>query len=482
MANAAGRRHRTGLFLHPDAARRQEFVAACAESFDRLLTADSIASARHALSQNRIALLVIDLSGTTMPAGNELAALVRSRAGAPVLVLCPYTRSATMAELMAQGPLTYRITPVGEAELRGAVAALLAPGADTLASAQQHLLDREAELNDLLAIQRSLQRALYGSEELERMGARVCNALCGYPGICHAALLRASADGALHLVAQDARIDLDMHDVLARRPDLLDAPALRGELVLFDAPGKAGDVELAALLEEQGVHMLLAMPLRGEPGGPLLGAISMLFDRPLVLGREHFSCFGSAAQLISFGMVMSELRQQNDALGLQLTQVTPYDGLTGVANRRQGEQVLDDEIRRARRYGLPLSVMAFDIDSFRVINELHGYTTGDRALAQIAGTIQTRLRSSDTLARMRGEQFMVVATHTVAIDAFKLAEELRETIAATELPGADTVTASFSVAQLAPDEGATDLVARVEAALHRAKRAGRNCVELAMAR
>ncbi|MCE3261548.1 MAG: diguanylate cyclase [Pseudoduganella sp.] len=482
MANAAGRRHRTGLFLHPDAARRQEFLGACAESFDRLLTADSIASARYALAQNKISLLVIDLHGAAMPAGNELAALVRSRAGAPVLVLCPYTRAATMAELMAQGALAYRITPLASAELRDAVAALLAPAADTVASAQQHLLDREAELNDLLAIQRSLQRALYGSEALERMGARICNALCSYPGICHAALLRTAGDGTLQLVAQDARVDLDLHDVLAAHPALFDAPAQRGEMLLFDAPAKAGDADLAALLEEQGVHMLLAMPLRGEPGGPLLGAVSMLFDRPLVMSREHFSCFGSAAQLISFGLVMSELRQQNDALGLELTQITPFDGLTGVANRRQGEQVLDAEIRRARRYGVPLAVLAFDIDSFRTINELYGYTTGDRALTLIAGMVQTRLRSSDTLARMRGEQFMVVATHTVAIDAFKLAEELRLSIAATALPGADTVTASFSVAQLAPDEGASELVARLEAALHRAKRAGRNCVELAMAR
>ena len=434
------------------------------------------------MAHNKISLLVIDLEGPAMAAGNELAALVRSRAGAPVLVLCPFTRSATMAEMMAQGQMAYRITPIPAEALRDAVTALLAPAANTKASAQQHLLDREAELNDLLNIQRSLQRALYGSEEIERMGTRICNALCSYPGICHAGLLQAADDEALRLVAQDGRIDLDLNDVLAGRDALLEAPVWRGELVLLDAPAKAGDPALAQLLEEQGVHMLLAYPLRGEPGGPLLGAICMLFDRPLALSREHFSCFGSAAQLISFGMVMSDLRQQNDALGMELTQITPFDGLTGVVNRRQGEQVLDSEIRRARRYGLPLAVIAFDIDSFRTINELYGYTTGDRALTALAGTVQSRLRNSDTLARMRGEQFMVVATHTVAIDAYKLAEELRQTIAGTELPGADAVTASFSVAQLAPDEGASELVTRLEAALHRAKRAGRNCVELAMAR
>jgi diguanylate cyclase (GGDEF)-like protein len=482
MPNAAGRRSRTGLFLHPDAARRQEFMAVCAESFDRLLTADSIASARHALAHNKISLLVIDLDGPAMAAGNELAALVRSRAGAPVLVLCPYTRSATMAELMAQGPLAYRIEPIAPQALRDAVAGLLAPAANTKASAQQHLLDLEGDLNDLLSIQRSLQRALYGSEEIERMGTRICSALCSYPGICHASLLQAVEDGGLRLVAQDGRIDLDMKEVLGGRAYLVEAPVRRGELVLLDAPAKSGDPELAAVLDEQGVHMLLAFPLRGEPGGPLLGAVCMLFDRPLTMSREHFSCFGAAAQLISFGMVMSELRQQNDALGMEITQITPFDGLTGVANRRQGEQVLDSEIRRARRYGLPLALIAFDLDSFRTINELYGYTTGDRALATLASLVQYRLRNSDTIARIRGEQFMVIATHTVAIDAYKLAEELRQTIAGAELPGADAVTASFSVAQLAPDEGATELVARLEAALHRAKRAGRNCVELAMAR
>jgi diguanylate cyclase (GGDEF)-like protein len=476
MPTAAGRRQRTGLFLHPDPARRQEFMTACAESFDRLLTADSIASARYAMAHNKISLLIIDLDGPAMAAGNELAALVRSRAGAPVLVLCPFTRSSTMAELMAQGPLTYRITPIAPEELLEAVTGLLAPAANTKASAQQHLLDLEADLNDLLAIQRSLQRALYGSEEIERMGARICNALCSYPGICHASLLQAVDDGALRLVAQDGRVDLDIKEVLGGRDELLEAPVRRGEMVLLDAPSKAGDPELTAMLEEQGVHMLLAFPLRGEPGGPLLGAICMLFDRPLVMSREHFSCFGSAAQLISFGMVMSDLRHQNNALGLEITQITPFDGLTGVSNRRQGE------IRRARRYAVPLAVIAFDLDGFRTINELHGYTTGDRALAVLAAMVQMRLRNSDTMARMRGEQFMIIATHTVAIDAFKLAEELRETIAATELPGGDTVTASFSVAQLAPDEGATELVTRLEAALHRAKRAGRNCVELAMAR
>jgi diguanylate cyclase (GGDEF)-like protein len=114
------------------------------------------------------------------------------------------------------------------------------------------------------------------------------------------------------------------------------------------------------------------------------------------------------------------------------------------------------------------------------VNDLYGYPIGDQALRVVAETVQGRLRTSDTLARMRGEEFMIVATHTCAVDALKLAEKLRETISQTELPGCDNVTISLAVAQALPDEGGPTVLDRLDAALHRAKRSGRNCVELAM--
>jgi diguanylate cyclase (GGDEF)-like protein len=115
------------------------------------------------------------------------------------------------------------------------------------------------------------------------------------------------------------------------------------------------------------------------------------------------------------------------------------------------------------------------------VNDIYGYPIGDQALRTVANTVQSRLRNSDTLARMRGEEFLIVATHTSAIEGLKLAEKLRETIAGTELPGCDTVTISLGVAQLAPEENGAEALRRLSDALHRAKRAGRNCVELAMA-
>ncbi|AVR99177.1 GGDEF domain-containing protein [Pseudoduganella armeniaca] len=444
------------------------------------------------MTRGHVDLLVIDLAGCLLgdPALlTGLSMLIRTRNGAPVLVLCPYGNTAWLPELMAHGPLHYRISPVAGMELRSAVDSLLRPAGDMQANAQQQLLDKERELRELLTIQRSVQRAMAHGEDGAHLAAQLCAALCSFPGVRHTALLRQHPGGDLRLQAQESRNHLDLARLLGRQDKLLASPlrdafppllaASAGELVLLDAPEKMGDPELALALHRRDVQMVLALPLRCEPGGPLLGALSLMFDRSLQFSREQFACIAGLAQFIGFGLAMSELKQQNDVLAGRLTQMATRDPLTGAINRRAGEALLESEIRRARRYGIALAVIAFDIDNFRSVNDVYGYPIGDQALRAVAATIQGRLRVSDTLARMRGEEFLVIATHTTALDARKLAEKLRATIAGTALPGCETVTISLGVAQVAPDEGAVTVIDRVDTALRRAKRGGRNRVELA---
>ncbi|CAN7402866.1 GGDEF domain-containing protein [Pseudoduganella sp. LjRoot289] len=483
---------RVGLFLNLSGERRGEFQASCGELFNRLLLSETFDGAAAMLGRQPVDLLVIDLDG--FDDNGDIAGagdLIRARHGAPVLVLCPYGNSSWLPELMAAGPLSYRISPILSEDLQQAVGRALTAPLDAAAAAQQSLLDREKELRDLLAIQRSVQRALTGMDELNLMAAQICSALCSFPGVRHTALFHMKERGNLALVAQEARNHLDLAKLLQRSERLLQSPLAgefpplmavgSGDMVLLDAPEKAGNPELAMSLHDKGVRMVLALPLRSEPGGPVQGAVSLMFDRHIAFSREQFACFGSLAQFISFGLAMSELKHQNDALAGQLTQITTLDALTGAVNRRHGEAELDNEIRRARRYGVPLGVISFDIDNFRSVNDIYGYPCGDQALRTVAQTVQSRLRTSDTLVRMRGEEFLIIATHTTAIDCLKLAEKLRETIAGTELPGCETVTISLGVAQAGPEEGGSVLLERLDAALHRAKRAGRNCVELAMA-
>jgi diguanylate cyclase (GGDEF)-like protein len=493
MADVYSRSDKVAVFLNPGSDRRAEFQYCCAEMFSQLTLADHVDAAMAALAKRRTDLLVIDLNG--YPQLGDLAgigALIRSRGGEPILLLCAYDHTAWLPDLMAYGQFDYRISPVLSDELRQAVSQAMAVPADAAASMQQQLLDKEKELRDLLAVQRSLQRALSGIDNIEAMAAQICLALCNFPGVRHTSLLHMKARGDLQLVAQEARNHLDLLRLLQREDRLLQSPlrdvfpplmaVSRGEMVLLDAPEKSGDPELAMHLHDHGVRMVLALPLRADPGGPEMGAICLMFDRHITFSREQFAGFASLAQFVSFGLGMSELKHQNDALSGQLSQMSTTDAVSGAANRRAGEDMLDNEIRRARRYGLPLAVLSFDVASFQSVNDLYGSPVGDLALRAIADTVKERLRTSDLLARMRGDEFLIVATHTSEADALRLAEKLRTAIAEADIPGSGfggAVSLSMSLAQVVAEEGGPTVLDRLDAALHRAKRAGRNCIEAA---
>ncbi|WP_229258071.1 GGDEF domain-containing protein [Duganella margarita] len=493
MSQVYSRSNSTGVFFNPGAERRAEFQSCCGEMFSQLLLCDHVDAVGAALAKREADLLILDLNGFDHL--NQLAgfgALIRGRAGAPILVLCAYEHSAWLPELMAYGGFDYRICTVLNDELQQAVAQALMVPADPAAAMQQELLDKEKELRDLLGVQRSLQRALAGIDTINTMASQICLALCNFPGVRHTSVMHIKERGDLQLVAQEARNHLDLGRLLERRDHLLQSPlrdvfpalmaAARGEMVLLDAPEKAGNPELAMALHDRNVRMVLALPLCAEPGGPRMGAICLMFDRYIRFSREQFACFASLAQFVSFGIGMSELKYRNDALAGQLSQMSTVDAVTGAGNRRAGEDALDNEIRRARRYGLPLAVLSFDVGSFHSTSDLYGAPVGEAALRKIAETVHGRLRTSDTLARMRGEEFLIVATHTNADDAMRLAEKLRGAVAETDLPLAGhgaAVSMTLSVAQVGAEEGSDAVLDRLDAALHRAKRAGRNGIELA---
>jgi diguanylate cyclase (GGDEF)-like protein len=110
---------------------------------------------------------------------------------------------------------------------------------------------------------------------------------------------------------------------------------------------------------------------------------------------------------------------------------------------------------------------------------IYGSSVGDAVLRTVATIVKERLRTSDLLARMQGEQFIVIATHTNAADAMRLAEKLRKAIMEADLPGEATVVISLSVSQTRSDDGVSAVLERLDVALQRAKRVGRCCIELA---
>jgi diguanylate cyclase (GGDEF)-like protein len=158
------------------------------------------------------------------------------------------------------------------------------------------------------------------------------------------------------------------------------------------------------------------------------------------------------------------------------------DGLTGCWTRTHAMEVLDTELRRSRRSKLPVSIILFDLDHFKKINDRFGHLCGDTVLMQIGKRMHDVLRTSDLKARYGGEEFMAVLPATNLHGAGCVAEILRREIESKPIPWSGevlTVTASIGVTQAEPGELDMEaIIARADAALYRAKQAGRNCVRL----
>jgi diguanylate cyclase (GGDEF)-like protein len=152
------------------------------------------------------------------------------------------------------------------------------------------------------------------------------------------------------------------------------------------------------------------------------------------------------------------------------------DMLTGIYNRLRFNEYLEREIGGARRYNHPVSLIMFDIDHFKKINDTYGHHTGDRVLQELAKLVSASIRETDIFARWGGEEFMILSPHTDVEQAALLAEKLRAVIEAHRFDEAVPVTSSFGVTQFVEQDSIEGLTARVDQALYQAKGQGRNRV------
>lgn len=163
-----------------------------------------------------------------------------------------------------------------------------------------------------------------------------------------------------------------------------------------------------------------------------------------------------------------------------LADLAQRDPLTGLANRRTFEEALRREVARARRSGAPLAVAALDVDHFKRVNDAHGHPAGDAVLAAVAARAAAALRAGDLLARVGGEEFAALLPGAGLAAAAEVAERVRAAIAGAPLEADGrslSVTASLGCAALEPsDPDGAALLARADARLYQAKRAGRDRV------
>jgi diguanylate cyclase (GGDEF)-like protein len=216
-------------------------------------------------------------------------------------------------------------------------------------------------------------------------------------------------------------------------------------------------------------------------------AMVVQLDRTLAeLVRKEAELSGTNADLLKEIAVRKNteaaLRNSEEAFKLLAT----TDPLTGLYNRRHFNALAEDEIGRVLRYERPLSIMIFDIDFFKQVNDTFGHTCGDRVLKGVADITREILRGTDFPARYGGEEFIVLLSETPVSGAAFVAEKLRKRIEDKTLPGENgipPVTASFGVSDHleVPDSKPLDIVLSefirtADLAMYASKNAGRNRV------
>lgn len=168
--------------------------------------------------------------------------------------------------------------------------------------------------------------------------------------------------------------------------------------------------------------------------------------------------------------------QERKKLQQELEMLATTDTLTGLSNRREFNNAVGRELRRAERYAAPLSLIFLDIDYFKRINDMHGHQAGDAVLRRFADLIRGQVREQDILARWGGEEFALLCPNTDLQGAHQIADKIGAQIRQYEFPFVGHVTCSLGVAQWREGEQQSDWVSRVDAALYEAKGGGRDQV------
>lgn len=194
-----------------------------------------------------------------------------------------------------------------------------------------------------------------------------------------------------------------------------------------------------------------------------------------LIGKALVSTFPIIIICVLLFLTFREAEQRKKAEE-KIKDIAITDELTGLKNRRFLDIVMESEIERAERFKAQLSIIIFDLDHFKKVNDAFGHPIGDEVLKQTAVIAQGVIRKADTLVRIGGEEFLVLLPETNAVGAVEIAEKIRKALETREHPIAGKCMASFGVAERMEGDAYLNLYKKADEALYLAKGSGRNRV------
>ncbi len=208
------------------------------------------------------------------------------------------------------------------------------------------------------------------------------------------------------------------------------------------------------------------------------------FDSPVaggILWMVIFNRFLAIFVIVITTMFVIDRKNSEEKiikLNKKLHALAHKDPLTGTQNRLAFMKAIEEEIERAKRYKTPLSIIMFDIDFFKKINDTYGHGIGDEVLKKLAETIEKNLRKTDKLFRIGGEEFIIILPNTNIENAKIVAEKLRKAICKTDFGKPGRITISLGVTSFTKEDNEDSFLDRVDKALYMAKNNGRNRLEV----
>lgn len=352
------------------------------------------------------------------------------------------------------------------------------------------LLKATQILSNEVGLRKVLQRLI--AIVRENAGGQVARLLLLSDGVYR---LEADSDGDAVTVLQSRRLDLDAAGDPQFPLSVLRYVIRTGAEVIEDNIVDASRFAADPYVRQQRPRAVMCLPVRhgGRIDGVLyfenrLAEASFTDERVeflRMLGAQAMISIASARLHDSLERRVAERTAQLEDANRKLATLSITDGLTGLANRRHFDEVLRTECARAGRLGQPLAVIMLDVDHFKKFNDRYGHQSGDACLVQVAHALAAGTRrAGDLTARYGGEEFSIVLPNSCADEALRIGEALRCAIADLHIANAGAasgqVTISVGVAVLpAREAGDPDALMRLaDAALYRAKDAGRNCVML----
>lgn len=312
---------------------------------------------------------------------------------------------------------------------------------------------------------RDVARLIADHASPETVAASVSTHLCTLFGLRQAGVFRFDPSGSVQMLAADPPLaDAYVSAVVNPEGDSAIATVFRtgkAVAVSYDEHG-AG---VTSVLRDRGLRAGAAAPV--HVNGRVWGAISIASAVPDGIDSTMLERLESFADLVQLAVGNAEAWET-------LTQQARTDAVTGLPNRQWFNQSLGREIARAERYSRPLSLVLFDLDNFKRVNDAFGHPTGDRVLHELGRRLTAIARRSETVARIGGEEFAWILAETDAEDAFTAAEQARTVIADEPFPEVGQVTISAGVSSLTESDSLELLIQHADTALYDAKRGGRN--------